>query len=182
MSRPASGDDEVLANARQVIATAQTVGQLRQAQAVVLPLAYGLSLADTAFVIGVSPGWACQLRRRFMRGSLVGTPDAPKAGGRKRENLSLQEEREFLAPFLEQAASGGVLVVGQVKAALDKRLGREVALASAYNLLHRHNWRKLAPDKSHPKSDPLAQEEWKKNSPKRSPPSARTGRKAKPPS
>jgi hypothetical protein len=60
------------------------------------------------------------------------------------------------------AAAGGVLVVGQIKAALDKRLGREVALASAYNLLHRHNWRKLAPDKGHPQSDPVAQEEWKK--------------------
>lgn len=70
--------------------------------------------------------------------------------------MSLEEEREFLAPFLEQAATGGVLVVGQIKAALDKRMGREVALASAYNLLHRHNWRKLAPDKRHPQSDPLA--------------------------
>ena len=73
------------------------------------------------------------------------------------------EEREFLAPFLEQAATGSVLVVGQIKAALDQRLGREVALASAYNLLHRHGWRKLAPDNRHPQSDPLlAQEEWKK--------------------
>jgi hypothetical protein len=41
-------------------------------------------------------------------------------------------------------------------------LGHEVALASAYNLLHRHNWRKLVPDKCHSQSDPLAQEEWKK--------------------
>jgi transposase len=180
VSRPPSGDNKVLDNAREAIATAQTLEQLRQAQAVVLPLDYGLSLADTAQVIGVSPGWVCQLRRRFMRGQLVGTADAPTAGGRKRQNMSLQEEREFLAPFLEQAAAGGVLVVGQVKAALDKRLGRKVALASAYNLLHRHNWRKLAPDKRHPQSDPLAQEEWKKNSPKRSPPSAKTGRKEKP--
>ena len=162
MSRPASGDDAVLVNARQAIASARTVDQLRQAQAVVLPLDYAMSLADTAQVIGVSPGWACQLRKRFMRGQVVGAPDAPTPGGRKRENMSVAQEREFLAPFLESAASGGVLVVGQIKAALDKRLGREVALASAYNLLHRHNWRKLAPDKRHPQSDPVAQEEWKK--------------------
>jgi transposase len=180
MSRPASGDDEVLALAREAIACAQTVEQLRQAQAVVLPLGYGLSLAETAQVIGVSSGWACQLRRRFMRGQLAGAADSPGAGGRKRQNMSPQEEAEFLAPFLEQAATGGVLVVGQLKAALDKRLGREVALASAYNLLHRHNWRKLAPDKRHPQSDPLVQQEWKKNSPKHSPPSAKTGHKAKP--
>ena len=180
MSRPASGDDRILMDARQAIASAQTVEQLRQAQAVVLPLDYAMSLADTAQVIGVSPGWACQLRRRFIHGHKAGTPDAPTAGGRKRQNMSLQEEREFLAPFLECAAGGGVLVVGQIKAALDKRLGREVALASVYNLLHRHNWRKLAPDKRHPQSDPLAQEEWKKNSPKRSQKSDKTGHKAKP--
>lgn len=180
MSRPASGDDTVLANARQAIARAQTVEQLRQAQAVVLPVDYAMSLADTAQAIGVSIGWVCQLRRRFMQGKVVGALDAPTPGGRKRENMSLAEEREFLAPFLDSAAAGGVLVVSQIKAALDKRLGREVALASAYNLLHRHNWRKLAPDKRHPQSDPVAQEEWKKNFPKRSPKSAKIGRKEKP--
>ena len=162
MSRPASGDAEVLSNARKAIASAQTVEQLRQAQAVVLPLDHGLSLAETARVIGVSRGWACQLRRRFMHGEVAGAPDAPTAGGRKRQNMTLEQEREFLAPFFEQAAAGGILVVGQIKAALDQRLGREVALASAYNLLHRHDWRKLAPDKRHPQSDPQAQEEWKK--------------------
>lgn len=179
MSRPASGDEEVLKRAREAIATAQTVEQLRQAQAVLLPLDYTMSLADTAQVIGVSQSWVCQLRRRFMRGHVAGAPDAPKPGGRKRQNMSLEEEREFLAPFFEQAATGGVLVVGQIKAALDKRLGREVALASAYNLLHRHGWRKLAPDKRHPQSDPVAQQEWKKNSPQRLPLSAKTGHKAK---
>ena len=180
MSRPASGDDEVLANARQAIGAAQTLAQLRQAQAVVLPLDYGLSLADTAKVLGVSQGWVCQLRRRFMHGQLAGAADAPTAGGRRRQNMSLQEEREFLAPFFEQAATGSVLVVGQVKAALDKRLGRNVALASAYNLLHRHHWIRLAPDKRHPQSDPLVQDAWGKNAPKRSSPSAKPGRKAKP--
>jgi transposase len=180
MSRPASGDAEVLREARQAIASAQTVEQLRQAQAVVLPLDYGLSLAETAQVIGVSPGWACQLRRRFMQGQITGAPEGPTAGGRQRQNMTLEEERQFLAPFLAQAALGGVLVVGQIKSALDQRLGRKVALASAYNLLHRHDWRKLAPDKRHPQSDAAAQEAWKKNSPKRLPKSVTTGRKAKP--
>ena len=45
MSRPASGDGKVLLSARQSIASAKTVEQLRQAQLVVLPLNQGLSLA-----------------------------------------------------------------------------------------------------------------------------------------
>jgi transposase len=179
MSRPASGNEEILIRAREAIASAQTAEQLRQAQAVVLPLDYAMSLADTAQVIGVSQGWVCQLRRRFIRGQIAGASDAPTPGGRKRQNMSEEEEREFLAPFFEQAATGGVLVVGQIKAALDKRLGRDVALASAYNLLHRHGWRKLAPDKRHPQSDPVAQQEWKKNFPKHSQQSVKTGGRTK---
>jgi transposase-like protein len=100
--------------ARKVIVSAQTLEKLRQAQAVVL-------------------------RRRFMQGKVAGAPDAPTPGGRKRQNMTVQEERDFLGPFLESAAAGGVLVVGDIEAALGKR---------------------------HPKSDPLVQQEWKNNSPK----------------
>ncbi len=56
MSPLVSGDEAVLLKAREAIASAQTVEQLRQAQAVVLPLDYAMSLADTAQVIGASPG------------------------------------------------------------------------------------------------------------------------------
>ena len=47
MARPARGADN-LEWAREVLARAQTVEQLRQAQTVVLPLDYGLSLEQTA--------------------------------------------------------------------------------------------------------------------------------------
>jgi transposase len=180
MARPFTGDDETIESAQMAITQASTLDELRQAQAVLLPLLYGLSLEQTAQAIGVSPGWACQLRCRFITGRFVGAAGSPAPGGRKRQNMSLEQEREFLAPFVEQAQTGGILVVGQIKAALDKRLGREVALSSTYKLLHRHNWRKLVPDKRHPQSDPTAQEEWKKNSPKSSAKSSKTGRAANP--
>ena len=66
MGRLASGA-EVLALAQQALAQAKTVDELRQAQAVILPLQLGLSIDQTATVLGVSRGWACQLRRRFIR-------------------------------------------------------------------------------------------------------------------
>lgn len=142
MSRPASGDEAVLTKARAAIASARTVEQLRQAQAVVLPLDYGLSLHDTAKVIGVSRGWACQLRRRFMQGKTAGRPDALARGGRHHQNMTPAGEREFLAPFLTREAAGHRLVVSEIKTALEAQLDRKVALTSVYNLLHRHGWRK----------------------------------------
>ena len=174
MARTARGADN-LEWAREVLAQAQTVEQLRQAQAVVLPLDYGLSMEQTARAIGRSVPWTCRLRNRFLAGEIVGDGQRQSRGGRRRQNMTAEQECELLAPFLERASTGGILVVGQVKAELETRLGRSMALSSVYNLLHRHGWRKLAPDKRHPQSDPLAQQEWKKNSPSGLPKPARSG-------
>lgn len=149
--------------AKELLSKAKTAEELRQAQAVVMPLEFGLSIEQTAHAIGVSAGWACQLRNRFIRQGGILKKEKPSRGGRRRENMGLEEEEAFLAPFFDKAKEGGILVVSEIKNALDQRLGRNVALASAYNLLHRHDWRKLAPDKRHPKSDADAQDKWKKN-------------------
>jgi transposase len=50
---------------------------------------------------------------------------------------------------------------------LAEKLGQPVKASVVYRLLARHGWRKVAPDTRHPKSDPEAQAEWKKNFPKR---------------
>ena len=155
MSRPPRGQD-VLDSALQAIASATTIEQLRQAQAVVLPLQYGMSLEQTAQAIGLSKGWACRLRNQFIAGGAVGDKGKSVRGGRHREHCTPEREAEILKPFLESASIGGILVVSQIKPQL------EMALSSVYKLLHRHNWRKLAPDKRHPQSNPVAQEDWKK--------------------
>jgi hypothetical protein len=151
MARKASGR-EVLDKARALLSKARTVEELRQAQAVILPLEFGFSMEQTASMIGVSKGWACQLRMQFISSRGMRIEGKVKRGGRRNENMSCKEEGEFLAPFLDKAASGGTLAVGEIKRALDERLGRNVALSSVYNLLSRHNSRKLAPDKRRPKA------------------------------
>ncbi len=167
---------EVLEKARELLSKARMADELRRAQAVVLPLEFGFSMERTAAIIGVSKGWASQLRTQFIRAGGERADKKRLRGGRRRENMSYEEEVTFLGPFLEKAAQGGILVVGEIKEELDKRLGRRTALASTYNLLHRHGWRKLAPDTRHPKADSKAQEEWKKNSPSSSPKSTKNGR------
>ena len=119
MARTARGADN-LEWAREVLAQAQTVEQLRQAQAVVLPLDYGLSMEQTARAIGRSVPWTCRLRNRFLAGEIVGDGQRKARGGRRRQNMTAEQERELLAPFLERASTGGTLVVGQVKAELGK--------------------------------------------------------------
>jgi transposase len=160
MSRKAGGH-QFLEKAKELLVSAKTAKEVRQAQAVILPLEFNMSLEQTSAITGISRNWVNQLRNEFIHAS--GIVQSDKAhGGRRRENMSPSDEAMFLAPFIENARAGGILVVTEIKDALEARLGRTVALASVYNLLHRNDWRKLVPDKRHPKSDQEAQEAFKK--------------------
>jgi transposase len=161
MARPTKGK-EVLEKAKDYLGKARTAEELRQARAVVLPLKFGLSLRQTAEAIGRSVRWTSQIRSEFIRRGGPRPAGKPSRGGRRLLNMTPEKETLFLTPFLEEAKAGGILVITRIKQELEKCLGRKVALASAYNLLHRHGWRKLAPDKRNPKGDVEAQAEWKK--------------------
>ena len=113
-ARTASGQ-EFLAPAKERLGKANTISPLRQAQAVVFPLEWGLSMAQTAAMLGIPEGWACHLRRRFIgRGGCCDEAGLGR-GGRCRETLAREAEAAFLTPFLERAAVGGLLVVGESK-------------------------------------------------------------------
>ena len=110
MARPASGKD-VLEKAKETLANARTIEDLRQAQAVILPLEYGFSIDQVAAALGISKGWACQLRRRFIKAGGLPAESKPKRGGRHRENMSKEEEAAFLAPFFDKPIHGGILSI-----------------------------------------------------------------------
>ena len=159
MARPARGKD-VLEMAQRLLAKANEADELRMLQAVVFPLANGMSTQETAQAIGRSPRWTTNARNEFIRSAGIVKKTPKKI--RNRAYLTRDEEEAFLAPFFESARQGGVLVVSVIHSALERHLGHRVVLASAYNLLHRHGWRKLAPDKRNVEADVQAQEEWKK--------------------
>lgn len=173
MARPPRGRN-VLEVARKLLATATEADELRTLQAVVLPIDNGMSTQETAKIIGRSPRWTTNARNKFIRNAGIEKKKPNKV--RNRAHMTRGEEEAFLAPFFEAARQGGILVVSVIHNALEQRLNRKVALATAYNLLHRHGWRKLAPDKRNVATDICAQEDWKKNSPLDSRKSKRSGR------
>ena len=113
MARKARGRD-LLEQAKGYLSKAKTAEELRQAQAFVMPLEFGLSMEQTARAIGVSPGWACQLRSRFIRDGGIPRKEKPLRGGRRRTNMNIEEEKAFLEPFFDKAKEGGILVVSEI--------------------------------------------------------------------
>jgi transposase len=167
MARPANFTEDMVNVSKQIVKEATTARELRTGLSILIPKLCRVSNAETAQVLGVGIATVVRMQRQI-RDQVEGKPAIKGSwGGRRRENLTVQEEAEFLKPWVEKAETGGVLVVPPIHAALEKRLGRPVAASTVYRMLARHGWRKVEPDTCHPKSDAQAQEEFKKNFPKR---------------
>lgn len=163
MARPRKIDEELVKQAQYAVGNSKDTTELRCAQAVPLPALMGTTLEQTAELLGVSRASVPRLQARFRQSMPAGKSPPRNWGGRRRELMTFDEEKKFLEPWEQKAKDGGILVVSAIRAALARHLGRSVKPSVVYRLLERHGWRKVSPDTHHPKSDPVAQEEWKKN-------------------
>ncbi len=78
--------------------------------------------------------------------------------------MSREAEKEFLQTFEEQAKAGQMLIISDIHAAYEKRVGKPVSVSTVYNLMHRNGWRKVMPRSRHPKkANDEAIEAYKKN-------------------
>ena len=83
-------------------------------------------------------------------------------GGRRRSYLSIEEEKDLLSDIEKKAIKGGVVEISKVHKLLEEKAGCKVAKYTAYRLLHRHGWHKVAPPPYHSKQKADAVETFKK--------------------
>ena len=83
-------------------------------------------------------------------------------GGRRRENLTIMEEKTIVEEFRKKTENAEILEVSKIKEYYEKRIGKKVPKSTVYRMLKRQDWRKIAPRPTHPNSSPQAIEEFKK--------------------
>lgn len=153
---------EVLQLAIEAARKAKTADELRVAQAVIIPALLGLSDRVTGELLGRSRGTVVRKRNEFRRQHARKKTAGRKWGGRRYGYMSIDQERQFLSRFFDQASHGGVLIVSEIKRAFEVLVGHKVAKTTVYRMLDRHGWRKIMPRPRHPKSDVKAQKGFKK--------------------
>src|SRR3972149_4885671 len=166
MARPIQINLRLVAKATRTVKATQSLDDFKSALAVLLPVKVGLTLEETAKLLGVGTASVNRMQDRLdiSRTSASGRRNW---GGRRRSLLTPQEEVDFLKPWAEQALDAGLLVLSPIRAALAQRVGHPVKASVVWRLLARPGWRKVAPDTKHPKNDPSIMAAWKKNSQKR---------------
>lgn len=129
--------------ALRAAAAAESLAQLRQSQAVLIPALTGASLDVTARLLGVTRNHVCLLRRLFRSG--VTAAAVSKRGGRRRALMSVAEEAGFLATCVAAYGPAAAADVACIHAAFERAVGRQVPKSTVYRLLARHGWQRGAP-------------------------------------
>ena len=111
---------------------------------------------------GVSKHTVQKLISRYNRFGIAAVETKGK-GGRKREYLTFEQERQFLEPFFQQAQTGEIATAAEIHRAFEEHIAHEVDESTIYRLLQRHGWRKVVPRPRHPKAQAEAQATFKKN-------------------
>jgi transposase len=140
----------------------KTKAAYQRFQCVWLRATLGLSAPQIAQALGWKPQSVRQLQSDYAREGesvLWGKPH----GWRRHAHFTAEQEKDLLAPFLEQAQAGGVLVVAPVQVAYENALGRPVHPSVVYRALHRPGWRKVVPRPRHPKASEELREAFKKS-------------------
>ena len=140
---------QIISNtAKDAVQTAKDAHALRKAQSILLPALFSLDLVATGTVIGRSKASVCRLQAEF-RAECAGTQIAPKKrGGRRRQNMSFEQEAQLLEPFFQKAHRGGPFVVADIRRAYQTAIGKKVPASTIYRILARHGWRPLRADRS----------------------------------
>ncbi|HHT9109313.1 MAG TPA: helix-turn-helix domain-containing protein [Candidatus Wunengus sp. YC63] len=163
MPRTANYEASLFGAAKQAVSTAKTIDELRQALSILLPAMAKITLSETGEILGISRANVWCLQKKFRNRIEGRLPAKSNWGGRRNATMTLEEESDFLMPWVERAKQGGVLIVPPIHTDYEQRIGHKVPKSTVYRLLARHGWRKIEPDQCHPKSNFVAQEEFKKN-------------------
>jgi transposase len=149
----------------ELLRKVKTKEEFQRIQCVWLRASLELNSHQVAVAIGWHPNSVKKLQAQYLRhGEAV--LQLSKSGGRYRQNMTLEEEGVFLAPFFEKAKTGGVIVATEIKVAYEDKVGHRVPKSTIYRMLARHGWRKISPRPRHPKKDASLEFEFKKNFPR----------------
>jgi transposase len=134
---------------------------VRQRIQMVLLREDGKTQPKIAELTGVSLSTVNRAHMAYDNGGVNALRPKP-TGGRRRENMTLEEEKAFLAKFAKAAGAGELLNIGELKSAYEEEIGHATSNSTVYDLLARHEWRKLMPRPFHPDRNIEAQESYKK--------------------
>jgi transposase len=139
--------------------------QQRRLQCVWLRVKHNMDTAAVAQATGFCVSQVWRIWSQYFRGSVAAV--CKSKGGRRHACMTSKAETKFLETHLALAQQGWILTARKIQESYEKKVGHKVPASTVGRLLKRHHWRMVSTRPTHPRGDPAARAEFKKNSARR---------------
>lgn len=146
----------------ELLRNANESSYVKRIQCVYFRMKFGFSPGEISQMIGYNSNYIEQIQARFWKDGEEIFQKKQK-GGRYNENMTVEEEKEFLKKFEKRAGEGKFVDTTEIHKAYEEKIGRKVYRSVIYDLLSRNGWRKIMPRPKHAKNDPVKMENFKKD-------------------
>lgn len=109
----------------------------------------GKTYKEIAETTGFALTYLPTLFKKFSTGGFEAIQSDKRTGNNRK--VTFPQEKEFLAKYSEKADKGEILTVEEIRLDFEEEFQVSIGKRAFYNLLKRHNWRKIMPRRRHPK-------------------------------
>src|SRR3990167_9817096 len=113
--------------------------------------ARGLKSEEIAPMVNFNHGYVKQIWSEYRQKGSQALLGENRGRARSRAHLSLDEEKDFLQPFIEKAKTGGFLEVSQIKQTYEEKYQRTVKPSIINNFFIPMAWEKMPQHQKNPK-------------------------------
>jgi len=140
-----------------------TVADYRRWQIIYIINQYDVDAEFLSDISGYSKANIYAVVQQFNRTQTIDISVKPK-GGRRRELMTIDEERQLMYSLENKALKGQILSGKDLKKIVEQKVNRSVSDDYIWDLFKRNGWTKHSPRPHHPHRNKEKQEEFKKNS------------------
>ena len=141
---------------------ATSVSDYKRWQIIYTVCVYSVDAEYLADITGYSKANVYKIVQQFNNSKEPDVTTKPR-GGRRRELMSIEQERELMKSLENKALKGEILSGKDIRKIVEQKINKPVSDDYIWDLFKRNGWTKHSPRPHHPKKNIKEQEEFKKN-------------------
>jgi transposase len=161
MGKKIKDKDKLIEYLQKLLRSNQSNISIKRVQCIYFKVKFGKTPEEIGDMVGYNNSYVKQIQAEYWKNGDTAFY-LKQRGGRRRENLTIMEEKAIVNEFEKKAENAEILEVSKIKEAYENKIGKKVPKSTVYRMLKRHKWRKIAPRPTHPDSKPEVTENFKK--------------------
>lgn len=140
MDRKIEAKDKLIADLEKLLKLTSNNSSLKRIQCIYFKVKYDKIPEEIGGMVGYNTNYVKQIQAQYWKNGDSAFYIKQK-GGRRRENLTIEEEKAFIDELRQKANNDEIIDINKIKENYEKKFGKKVSKSTIYRMLKRHDWK-----------------------------------------